>query len=374
MNRREPVVDAMAWDGSPPALLADVRDGWGDPEINVSKVIRTGIGVLDTITFGLMPAITPELKRVRGGDFWAISALEGHRKSTLLANMALHASRNTLGAWVGIESAEPNMSPGRYRDVLLAMLSTYYLIVDWHVSQGLPPEKAAEIRNWTLGPEEVTKLSSLPVGGLSADFLSFGRRTALQLKAIEWAKNTFAQLKLRVYGSMSEYGAAAHLKALEQRWQRDIYERNEWIKFVDHLQTIDVGRPGAHDYDRMQLICDFCQSMIQQHGICIVILSQIGQTAERLRAQGIMDEASARGGNRVAELADVSLRLTYDNPHWLSVRITKSRRSGKVAVQLPLEPGSGLIVGPGSVIVSKRLKKGASVNDRENSDELNNGV
>lgn len=303
------------------ALIRAAEEDWKDVDFNLATTVRTGVSALDNIIYGF------------NNEMAGIIGPSGSRKTTFLLNVL---NFNATSKKVGSDripqvylTVEAGMRPSRLRDNWLAMKATQYLR---HKKQ------RGEI------PITVNDY-------LFTDFFKFHEPNEYQQTAIDWAKGQLASSDVHILGS-GEFGGVEDISNYADIFKA-IHEQVGYCAiYIDHLHAI-YSPYKASDYEHIIYVTNEIANLMKKYGQTVIIVGQVSSTSMRV---GSME---TRGGTRLREECSTYLNLKYtrtqnvrdSSNHSLEIFIDKSRKSeDKIAVNVEMEPNSGLFVSDGNLI------------------------
>lgn len=312
------------------ALVDCANDDWGNVELNAAKAMRTGISIIDEITKGIRPTLVGIIGR------------SGSRKSSIAANMALYnGTSSTIDSEERIHqvilTAESGMSPKRYRDMLLAMLATKYLMY-WASQRGEDFDSSFSI---------------------SADTFYYQNLTEEQQKAVAIAKRRLSQAPITILGS-GDMGAVDAIENYPKIFAEITSRYPNCAVTVDHLHSIFTGNVGASqggvysDYEVLNVIVPVLAQQVKIYKIPVIAIGQVSTSSARLKQE------EARGGSRFREECGLYLRSRYEKfpTHKVNLYLDKSRYSPDgLTFSIPIDPASGLVIGDGEIVHTQEVSE-----------------
>ena len=316
------------------SLLAQCDDDWGDPTKNRENLIPYGILPIDKALYGIDPF----------GEIIVIQGEEKNRKTTFLANVVCNImTREQLKVKpvINIDSLESGMRPQKYRDTLISIMATRYLI-----SQSHQPRTFCH----ACGTEVCRHI------GISPKFLRYMTRTEEQKEAIEWAKAEMDKWPLLIHGASlkqgntrSLQGATKGSKDKQARWLRLVEVFGMQILVVDHVQQYAFSDEPT-DYEKQIRAVSALADFSTQHGNVVMALSQVSLTSVReIKNNGGQGKLVAAGGAKAAQEANTVFSTSYKpDSGVMKIKIEESRDAGSFPVWQRVEDVSGCFYGEAS--------------------------
>lgn len=341
--------EVLIYDPRISTLIDSTDDDWGDPEENRANMIRYNVGEeFDNALWGIPVGYESELITIQGQI--------KNRKSTLLCNLvlnwAIQLKEKGNSYWICIDTLESGMSPKSYRDQLLAMIATRLIVA----------EKYGNDRTkWPHANEIVQQSDLKPHLTLSRKFLRFGRRTPVQVEALERAKRILKELPITLFGPAISMGKARDLEASMIRWVQlydgtypNAIDYKHRIFALDHVQQYGGGNGDYSNLERATTaISDFAASSV---GSIVVALSQVSLSSIR-DAEAGTGKMRAKGGEKLAAESNLVLEVRYDrerNPTEMTISASEGRDETPPIMVQPIQPSSGVALGPAVPAVRRR--------------------
>ncbi len=319
------------------ALIGQCQDDWGAPENNRELLLPYGIKPLDKALYG-MDIINGELILVQGA--------EKNRKSTLVANIIVNymmGFKPTIKPVTVIDSLESGMTPKKYRDTLISMVATRYLLDHGHKSMEACP---------------ACEEPQCQVLGITPKFLRYNTRKAEQVKAIEFAINEMSSWPMYIFGAAEKEGDTRNLQTsvtgkngLMSRWEYLINEYNMKVVVTDHLQQYSFDT-DLSDYEKQVRTVAAVSDVVSRCKVVALEISQISLTSQRDAAAGVGKEYAA-GGRKAAAEANSILQTYYeDGAGVVQIDLKDSRDYKPFSMEQPIEPRSGCFFGEATILNS----------------------
>jgi hypothetical protein len=301
---------------------------WGKPEENNSKIVRYMMcDAFDGAVYGV---------RLNTGEVNSVVASKKQRKTTLMANWLLNFARQLEDKWICIDTLESGMPPGRYADVLISILATKIMIMQYF---------GKDRKEWPSSREIVTHPELGPQLRLNPEFFLYSTRTQLQHNAIEAAKKATSTLPISIFGPAKEQGQTRDLDASLKRWEllaKGEYPGSEGkrhvIFCVDNIQQ--YRQFAGNSYYGLEIITnEFSSFIVTNPGTVGFAVSQPSMTSQR--GDG---ELEARGGSRLAEECNYVFSTEYDkdkHPLFMIIKTLFSRPTPPPTIRQEIEPFSG---------------------------------
>jgi hypothetical protein len=308
-------------------LLAQCEADWGDPVVNREGLVPYGIEPLDRALYGI---------DVLNGELIVILGPHKMRKTTFVMNVLVNIMLNErpkVKPYTVVDSLESSANPKRYRDSLLSIVATRYLLEQGHNAKNFCP--ACE--------EPVCRHM-----GITPDFLRYNSRTRLQQQAIHYAIETMMGWPLDIYGANPFQGDTRSIDSLRgpnSRWVRLIQEKGAKLFVDDHVQQFQGQNPQATDYEKQIMAIGAVGDVVAQWSIACLMLSQVSLTSMKEKQKG-EGKLTASGGNKAAQEANVVYSTAYvPGSGRVGITIEESRKSGTFSLIQPLEDSSGAFFG-----------------------------
>jgi hypothetical protein len=325
-------IDFDVYDPRVQRLIENQENYWGDPRQNKEKLIPYGIKYIDDALYGIDP----------DGELVVIQGEEKNRKTTLLANVLCNIMtwpRLKEKPVINIDSLESGMRPEKYKDTLISIMATRYLISTGH--------QAGDFCNMCGG-----KCRHM---GISPKFLRFMERTKEQKDAVDYASDTIYEWPLLIHGASLKQGntrslkdAAIGMKDKKARWVRLIEMFGMRINAVDHGQQY-AFEDDPTDYEKQLRSVAAIGDFVSQYGTTTFFLSQVSLTSARdVKANG--GKLVAAGGAKAAQEANTVLSTSYKpGSGVIKIKIEESRDAGSFPVWQRLDDTSGCFYGDASI-------------------------
>jgi hypothetical protein len=323
----------MTYDPRLHSLLAECESDWGDPLKNRKNLIPYGIGPLDKALYGIDPE----------GELVVVQGEQKNRKTTFVANVIMN-----ICSWdkaddkptINIDTLESGMRPKKYRDMLISMAASRFLVQQGHrVHQACPACDTAECRELIISPK----------------FLKYNTRTALQRQAIEYALDVMQWWPVLIHGASVVQGntrslqeAALGYKKDKARWLSLVEDFGVRIIVVDHIQQYAFTDGTTTDYEKQIRAVAAISDFSSQHGVAFIALSQVSLTSLReSRDNGA--KLTAAGGAKAAQEANTVLSTSYkDGSGVMKIKIEESRDAGSFSIWQNMDDTSGCFIGEAS--------------------------
>jgi hypothetical protein len=325
-------------------LISLCESDWGDPVANRTLLLPTGLAPLDKAVYGL-DTINGEVVLVQGP--------EKQRKSTLVANIIVHymmAAKPVEKPLTVIDTLESGMPPKRYRDFLISMVATQFLMDMGHVAGAYCPAcNTPQCRHM----------------GISPDFLRYNTGTIDQADAIREAMNTISRWPLHIYGASAEEGQSRSLEAsvvgtkdLSSRWRYLIDDYGAKVFVTDHLQQYSFEGGFITDYEKQIRTISAVSDIVAARQIVCLLISQISLTSQREAASGT-GKYTATGGRKAAAESTSILSVNYEGgSNEVCITLEDSRKSSPFSMYTNLEPASGRFYGEVTIGRKAALRPG----------------
>lgn len=323
------------------SLIEAARIQRGSAEENIAKLIKYKISTeFDAALWGM------DIVR---GELIGIQAPDKQRKTTLLANIVLHAASQLRekGYWMAIDTLESGMPPETYTDVLVCILATRLMVGT--VLGDMNREHWPKVEEIVNHPELKDQLR------LSPKFLRFGLRSKMQQEFIDKAEKVLAILPISIFGPSSRQGTARELKKAMERW--DLLYHGKFpglegklhkIFTADHVQQY-YGFAGS-DYNALESVTSEHSNFVVTHeGAVDILLSQVSVTSRRLAAAGA-GEAIAKGGAKLSSEVTVLFETEYDkdvSEDFLLIKTPRGRGETPPVIKQEIDRFSGSFLRPG---------------------------
>jgi hypothetical protein len=315
------------YDPSIQALLGQCQADWGDPLVNRANLVPYGIKPLDLALYGL---------DIENGEVDLILGPEKQRKTTLAENILCNymtSEKPAIKPFTVVDTLESGMPPKRYRDSLISIMATRYLLAQGHKPRELCP---------VCGTPRCRQL------GISPEFLRFNTRTQEQQAAIQGAIEAMMGWPLYVFGANPFQGDTRNLAAAVRgkgaRWERLIQEANAKVFIVDHVQQYAFDADTT-DYEKQLRAVSAISDVVAQWRVVCLLLSQVSLTSLREARSG-NGKIGAAGGQKAAQEANVVLSVNYQpGSGQMKISIEVSRKSATFAIWQNLEDTSGCFYG-----------------------------
>lgn len=312
-------------------LLDHNDDHWGDPIKNRENLIPYGVLPIDKALYGLDPF----------GELIVVQGPEKNRKTTFVANVIMNIMEGDKPKdkpVINIDSLESGMRPSKYKDVLVSMMATRFLIREkGHVPHGVCP---------VCNSPECVELKITP------KFLRYMERTPAQMEALNWAIDRMYLWKVLVHGAKIKEGNTRNLqeaylgdKKSKARWLRMYEEFGMQILVVDHGQQY-AFRDEPTDYEKQIRAVSAVGDFVSQYGVAAFFVSQVSLTSLRAQRSSGKGVLTAAGGAKAAQEANTVFTTTYDSGGGLmKIKIEEAREAPQFSTWQPLEDRSGCFYG-----------------------------
>lgn len=319
------------------SLVDNSEDQWGDPEVNRGNLVPYGIPQFDIALYGM---------DITYGELDLIIGPEKQRKTTMALNIIANYMSSEFPKekpLTVIDTLESGMKPEKYKDSLLSIVATRWLMKRGHTPAGncraCGAEKCREI-------------------GISPDFLRYNSRTTNQKLAIDYALETVRTWPIMIYGANLKQGDTRNLqKAMqtpESRWPVIIQETGAKIFVTDHVQQYQLlGMGNASDYEKQIQAVAAVGDVVSQWNIVCLMLSQISLTSIR-DARNQSGKLLASGGSKAHQEANVIFSVAYKSGEGvLKMAIEEARNASSFAVWQTIEDVSGSFYGSATTSYGK---------------------
>lgn len=304
------------------ALLDQIEQDWDKPEVNREHLVPYGLWPLDKALYGI-DTINGEMILVLGEH--------KKRKTTLLLNILANIFTRETGKKpvTNVDTLESGMPPSRYRDALISIVASKYLIREGHSPT-----------NCQMCGKDICKEL-----GISPEFLRYNSRSRKQMQAIEYAVDTMRGWPLLIHGANPFQGDTRNLqssvRAKNSRWLHLIHEEGVSMLVSDHVQQYSVGNGlEATDYERQLYAVSSAADIVAQWHVALFLISQVSLTSVRT------GKMAAAGGNRGAQEANVVLGTDYTpGTGTMKISVLESRRSATFDFWHPIDDTSGAFYG-----------------------------
>jgi len=312
--------------------LADAsKDQWGDPEVNRGNLIPFGIPQFDAALYGM---------DITYGELNLIIGPEKQRKTTMALNIIVNYMMSEYPKekpMTLIDTLESGMKPEKYKDSLLSIVATKYLM-----KMGHSPKGACQ----ACGSDPCKHI------GINPDFLRYRTRTKLQVEAIDYALETIRTWPIVLYGPSLVQGDTRSLrKAIQDpdiaRWPILIKELGVKVIVLDHVQQYHIeGVAHATDYEKQIQGIAAVGDVVSQWNVVCLMLSQISLTSIREQRSGA-GKLTASGGSKAHQEANVIFSVGYNTGEYVMKMAIEEARdaTGSFAVWQPIEIVSGAFYG-----------------------------
>lgn len=322
----------VQYDPTMAALVANAEDDWGaDPEANHANLIPYGIAPIDQALYGFDI----------NGEVILIQGPEKRRKSTLVDNIVVNVQTGEKPKdkpMINLDSLEPGKRPGKYRDTLLSIVATRWILKQGHAAHGHC---------------KVCGNSFCREIGITPKFLKYNKRSPLQLRAIDYALDSMRDWPVLIHGAHLEEGNTralaeaynpANPKDLTSRWVRLYHEYGMKFLVIDHVQQY-AWADDPNDYEKQIRAVGAAGDFSAQYGVVVVIVSQVSLGSQRdVKQNG--GRLVAAGGSKAAQEANTVFSVNYESGSGeMTIKIEESRDAGNLIVKQPLEDESGAFYG-----------------------------
>jgi hypothetical protein len=320
----------VAYDPTIQALLAQCESDWGDPQINRDGLVPYGLPPIDRSLYGI---------DIIDGELILIQGQEKRRKTTFAANVVVNimiGEKPKEKPVIDIESLESGMSPKKYRDSLISIMATRYLMSLGHqYGQACP----------VCGTPQCREL------GISSKFLRYNTRSTDQQEAVTYALDTMFSWPLLIHGANPLQGDTRNLKSVsngkDARWRKLIDDTGVKIMVVDHAQQFSfAGEPS--DYEKQIKAVSVISDFVAQNNMVYFLLSQVSLTSLREVRAGV-GNLTAAGGAKGAQESNTVFTTDYASGSGvMKISIEESRYSANFSVWQHIEDTSGAFIGEAS--------------------------
>lgn len=311
------------------SLVDNSEDQWGDPEVNRGNLVPYGIPQFDLALYGM---------DITYGELDLIIGPEKQRKTTMALNIIANYMMSEFPKekpMTVIDTLESGMKPEKYKDALLSIVATRYMIKHGHSPTG---------NCRACGSEYCKEI------GISPDFLRYNTRTTTQKVAIDYALETVREWPMLIYGANLKQGDTRNLQKAMQtplsRWPILIQELDVKIMVTDHVQQYHLSGGGANsDYEKQIQAVAAVGDVVSQWNIVCLMLSQISLTSIR-EARNQSGKLIASGGSKAHQEANVIFSVAYKSGEgMMKMAIEEARNASSFAVWQTLEDVSGSFYG-----------------------------
>lgn len=314
------------------ALVERTEIDWGDPTRNLDQLLKYNLcPEFDSAVYGL---------DMEMGEYIILQGEEKNRKTTFLLNLVYEFGKQLKqkGKWACIDVLESGMTPSAYRDGLITIVATKYMISKYF---------GGDRYRWPNPDEIVTHEEIKKELILTRKFLRYGRRTPFQVEAIEFAKKVVGSLPLTIFGAAKKEGMARRYKLNMERWQLLYEGKFPNLEGCEHFLFItdNVQQFTGFDSNSYGNLGD----TVGGHGDFAaenrVVVWDVHQVSKSSKESG---ELMARGGKRGNEECNYAYETSYredENPFWITLKTPRSRETPPPTLRIPIEPNSGAILG-----------------------------
>lgn len=336
------------------SLLEQTKDDWGNPEENRKHLVPYGIKPFDRALYGI---------DIHNGELITVMGQEKQRKTTFAINIAINvmqAEKPPEKPLIVIDSLESGMHPARYRDQMIANVTSRIMLADGHRSLGGCP---------VCNTQHCAELV------LSPEFLRYNNRSVTQAEAISRAMEEMSTWPVLIFGANPYQGDTRSLAPSVSRpagvdrntWHYDWLKekdagieelrkierisRWEWLKeefdarifITDHVQQYAfTGEPN--DYEKQLRAVGAVGDFVAKWQVAVMMLSQVSLTSVRESKAG--GKIRGLGGSKVSQEANVIFGSFYrPKDGYQKIEILDSRKSSTFAVKQPLDESSGAYFG-----------------------------
>jgi len=310
-------------------LIKQCVDDWGKPEDNRKLLVPYGIPELDRALYGV---------DVLNGELVVVQGQEKNRKTTFMANVIANICNNAElvnPPVINIDTLESGMPPRRYRDSLISIMATRYLLGEGHT-----PFSHCH----ACGQAVCNQL------GITPEFLMYNSRTKDQLKAINYAIATMSEWSLLVHGANPMQGNTRDLgnaydpqEPAESRWVRLIEEEGVNMFVIDHAQQYAIAGE-ASSYEKLIKSVSAIGDLVARYNVACFLLTQVSLTSVRESRNG--GTLMAAGGSKAAEEANSVISTKYESGSGvMRIILEESRRASSFTLWQPLDDESGCFIG-----------------------------
>jgi hypothetical protein len=256
------------------------------------------------------------------------------RKTTFVLNVLTNIFTREKGVKpiTNVDTLESGMPPGRYRDSLISIVASRYLLKEGH-----------RATNCLICHKEVCKEL-----GITPEFLRYNTRSKKQLESIQYALDTIRTWPLLIHGANPFQGDTRNLdtsvRSKKSRWRKLIEEQGVKLLVADHVQQYSVGtKAEATDYEKQLYAISSSAEVVAQWQVALLEISQVSLTSVRA------GKMLAAGGNKGAQEANVVLGCDYvTGTGKMKISIMESRRSDTFEFWQSLDDSSGAFYGEAS--------------------------
>lgn len=301
---------------------------WGDPEINRGNLVPYGIAQFDQALYGM---------DITYGELDLIIGPEKQRKTTMALNIIANYMSSPFPVekpLTVIDTLESGMKPEKYKDALISIVATR-----WLMGKGHSPRNNCR----ACGSEQCREI------GISPDFLRYNTRTAVQKASIDYALETVREWPIMIYGANLKQGDTRNLnkamQTIESRWPIIIQELGAKIFVTDHVQQYQLVQGVASDYEKQIQAVAAVGDVVSQWNIVCLMLSQISLTSIR-DARNQSGKLIASGGSKAHQEANVIFSVAYKSGEGImKMAIEEARNASSFAVWQTIEDVSGSFYG-----------------------------
>ncbi len=300
------------------------------------------------------------------GSAIIVQGEEKNRKTTVAQNwVRWWCNSSRMRGYIAVDVLEARSSPAKWKRDLVCMEATGLAIGHIYTSlMGLPMTDGPIDRETgkTLQYTDMSHLRDLsdPRGGpdsrlfrISPKRMMGGLRTPLQHRFIEEAKEKIADWPLMIFGSADGQGGTKNIEMPGNgRTIEECVPYSRWMKYKEELDVSILIVDHAHEYNvpsgfqTLEGIGLHIAAAVSILGMCLIILSQTSLGTDRMYA---------RGGTKLAEMANVVIMPRYDNSDDLDKNDLEKKYSLRMDclqsedepfpnLRVPIEPFSGLIL------------------------------
>jgi len=317
----------MTYNPKVASQLDNIEDSWGDAERNRTDMIRTGIRSLDQLIYGIDSK----------GELIVIQGKEKDRKTTFVANWMVNMALDKFNRKksIVIDTLESQMDYMRYRDTMIAMLMTKYLV-----------EKTSHKYKGC----HICKGDCTVLGKMSPEFFRY-RRDKLKDKALQdfelaldYAKSVLSETNMSIYDGRIGQGNTRDLEESVKRWADLRHSGDLDLLFIDHSQQYSIRGVSAGDhFTHLNTVVEAVSTAITRYSFPIVLLSQVSKNS----TTGASSPADylASGGAKANQEASVIITTNKLSNNAFVATIGTSRVSGTGKITFSkVDPPSGLII------------------------------